>query len=164
MVLTCIQLQLEICHLGIHIKLMRRSLHESKTTQTEINCSQILQFQTLFRSFVGSLVCARYQKNNNLTSHHLLGGSIAHSRLSGHRPSANDVTGGGWGWGVGATTNSAFVTLQNCFRESSVVNIWRHKYLTSVTRFGNLLNFGQLFKAFGNNYFAQIAHISSTFL
>ena len=74
---------------------MRRSLHESKTTQTEINCSQKLQFQTLFRSFVGSLVCARYQKNNNLTSHHLLGGSIAHSRLSGHRPSANDVTGGG---------------------------------------------------------------------
>ena len=29
----------------------------------------------------------------------------------------------------------------------------------SVTRFGDLLDFGQLFKAFGFNYFAQIAHI-----
>ena len=30
---------------------------------------------------------------------------------------------------------------------------------TSVTRLGNLLHVGQLFKAFGNNYFAQIVHI-----
>ena len=30
---------------------------------------------------------------------------------------------------------------------------------SSVTRLGNLLQFGQLFKACGNNYFAQIAHI-----
>ena len=29
----------------------------------------------------------------------------------------------------------------------------------SVTRLDNLLHFGQLFKACGNNYFAQIAHI-----
>ena len=29
----------------------------------------------------------------------------------------------------------------------------------SVTKLGDLLHFGQLFKAFGNNYFAQIAHI-----
>ena len=31
--------------------------------------------------------------------------------------------------------------------------------VTSVTRLGNLLDFGQPFKAFGNNYFAQISHI-----
>ena len=30
---------------------------------------------------------------------------------------------------------------------------------SSVTRFGDFLHFGQLFKACGNNYFAQIAHI-----
>ena len=29
----------------------------------------------------------------------------------------------------------------------------------SVTRLGNLLYFGQLFKVCGNNYFAQITHI-----
>ena len=29
----------------------------------------------------------------------------------------------------------------------------------SVTRLGDLLDFGQLFKAFGNSYFAQISHI-----
>ena len=33
----------------------------------------------------------------------------------------------------------------------------------SVTRLGNLLHFGQLFKAYGNNYFVQIAHISRQF-
>ena len=33
----------------------------------------------------------------------------------------------------------------------------------SVTRLGNLLHFGQLFKAYGNNYFAQIAHILGNF-
>ena len=31
-------------------------------------------------------------------------------------------------------------------------------FVSSVTRFGNLLHFGQLFKAWGNNYFAQIAN------
>ena len=35
--------------------------------------------------------------------------------------------------------------------------------LASVTRLGNLLHFGQLFKAYGNNYFAQIAHILGNF-
>ena len=35
---------------------------------------------------------------------------------------------------------------------------------TSVTRLGDLLDFGQLFKAFGNNYFAQILHIIRQFL
>ena len=34
---------------------------------------------------------------------------------------------------------------------------------TSVTRFGNLFHFEQLFKACGNNYFAQIAHIFRQF-
>ena len=33
----------------------------------------------------------------------------------------------------------------------------------SVTRLGNLLHFGQLFKTCGNNYFAQITHILSNF-
>ena len=35
---------------------------------------------------------------------------------------------------------------------------------TSVTRLGDLLYFGQLFKACGNNYFAQIANIFRQFL
>ena len=33
----------------------------------------------------------------------------------------------------------------------------------SVTRLGYLYHFGQLFKACGNNYFAQIAHILGNF-
>ena len=33
----------------------------------------------------------------------------------------------------------------------------------SVTRFGDLFHFGQLFKACGNNYFTQIAHILGNF-
>ena len=36
--------------------------------------------------------------------------------------------------------------------------------LGSVTRLGDLLNFGQLFKLFGNNLFAQISHILKQFL
>ena len=35
--------------------------------------------------------------------------------------------------------------------------------VTSVTRLGDLLHFGQLFKACGNNYFAQIAHFYGHF-
>ena len=35
---------------------------------------------------------------------------------------------------------------------------------SSVTRSGDLLDFGQLFKAFGNNQFAQISHILRQFL
>ena len=36
--------------------------------------------------------------------------------------------------------------------------------LNSVTRLGDLLHFGQLFKACGNNYFARISHILRQFL
>ena len=36
--------------------------------------------------------------------------------------------------------------------------------VASVTRLGDLLDFGQLFKAFGNNYFALISHIFRQFL
>ena len=35
---------------------------------------------------------------------------------------------------------------------------------TSATRLGDLLDFAQLFKTFGNNYFAQISHILRQFL
>ena len=34
----------------------------------------------------------------------------------------------------------------------------------SVTRLGDLLDFEQLFKAFGDNDFAQIAHVLGNFL
>ena len=34
----------------------------------------------------------------------------------------------------------------------------------SVTILVDLLDFGQVFKAFGNNYFAQISHILRQFL
>ena len=37
-------------------------------------------------------------------------------------------------------------------------------HIDSVTKLGDLLDFGQLFKAFGNNYFAQILHILRQFL
>ena len=36
--------------------------------------------------------------------------------------------------------------------------------MISVTRLGNIFNFWQLFKAFGNNKFAQISHILRQFL
>ena len=35
--------------------------------------------------------------------------------------------------------------------------------LISVTRLGDFLDFGQVFKAFGNNYFAQLSHIEIIF-
>ena len=38
------------------------------------------------------------------------------------------------------------------------------QYVTSVTRLGDLLHFGQLFKACGINYFAQITHILGNFV
>ena len=38
------------------------------------------------------------------------------------------------------------------------------RVLSNVTRLGDLLDFGQLFKAFGNNWFAQISHMSRQFL
>ena len=40
---------------------------------------------------------------------------------------------------------------------------WNMLNLHSVTRLGDLLHFGQLFKACGSNYFDQIAHILGTF-
>ena len=40
----------------------------------------------------------------------------------------------------------------------------RQAEANSVTRLGDLMHFGQLFKASGNNYFAQIAHIFMQFL
>ena len=46
----------------------------------------------------------------------------------------------------------------------SILNSKNRFDLTSVTRFDDLLNFGQVFKAFGNNYFAQISHILWQFL
>ena len=36
--------------------------------------------------------------------------------------------------------------------------------VVSVTRLGDLLDFGKLFKAFDNNYFVQISHILRQFL
>ena len=49
---------------------------------------------------------------------------------------------------------------------------WRNKLpqfftlleMTSVTRLGDLLHIGQLYKANGNNYLAQIAHIVRQFV
>ena len=38
------------------------------------------------------------------------------------------------------------------------------RLVNSVTRLGDFLHFGQLFKAYGNNYFAQIAHSCRQFL
>ena len=37
-------------------------------------------------------------------------------------------------------------------------------FSNSVTRLGDILHFGQTFKAGGNNYFTQIAHIVRQFL
>ena len=36
--------------------------------------------------------------------------------------------------------------------------------VNNVTRFGNFLDFGQLFKAYGNNYLAQISYNLRQFL
>ena len=45
-----------------------------------------------------------------------------------------------------------------------MANLLRHsKLLISVTRLGDLLHSGQLFKASDNNCFAQIAHILGIF-
>ena len=59
--------------------------------------------------------------------------------------------------------------LENRRRQTALLQLQstsRDQYLklfvvaggTSVTRLGDLLHFVQLFKACGNNYFAQIAH------
>ena len=43
------------------------------------------------------------------------------------------------------------------------LHLCRFTTASSVTRLGDLFHFGQLFKAGGNNYFAQIAHIFDKF-
>ena len=43
-------------------------------------------------------------------------------------------------------------------------DIYGQSETTSVTRLGNLMHFGQLFQACGDNYFAQIAHIFRQFV
>ena len=50
------------------------------------------------------------------------------------------------------------IAMQVCIE----IKKWRAK--SSVTRSGDLLDFGQLFKAFGYNLFAQISHILRQFL
>ena len=49
------------------------------------------------------------------------------------------------------------VILKVYFKQTSLIGI-------SVTRLGNLLHFGQLFKACGNIYLAQITHVFRQFL
>ena len=65
-----------------------------------------------------------------------------------------------------------FVRTKINKKEGGLVDIQtlRVKFVTPfylrgrVTRLGNLLHFEQLFKAFGNNEFAQISHIFRQFL
>ena len=47
--------------------------------------------------------------------------------------------------------------------EKCVLILTRY-YYCSVTRLGDLLHFGQLFKDCGNNYYAQMANIYRKFL
>ena len=53
---------------------------------------------------------------------------------------------------VAVTTSDAWIGLSN------------KKVIISVTRLGDLLHFGRLFKTSGNNYFAPIAYIFRQFL
>ena len=55
------------------------------------------------------------------------------------------------------TSITGQIDLSNWFMISSLIS------KTSVTRSGDLLDFGQLFKAFGNNWFAQISHVHRQF-
>ena len=53
-------------------------------------------------------------------------------------------------------------TNENETKRQGLSQIYQSKrvfFACSVTRLADLLHFGQLFKACGNNYFAQIAHI-----
>ena len=45
-----------------------------------------------------------------------------------------------------------------------IIICWEEQVKNSVTRLGDLLHFGQLFKVCGNKYFAQIAYIFIQFL
>ena len=51
-----------------------------------------------------------------------------------------------------------------CWPKTSFENASRMLAIDSMTRFVDLLDFVQLFKAFGNNKFAQISHIFRHFL
>ena len=60
------------------------------------------------------------------------------------------------------------VTLNLCHTIINFFDLWMTLISTfsvpsSVTRLGDLLHFGQLFKASSNNYFAKIAHIFGNF-
>ena len=55
------------------------------------------------------------------------------------------------------------VTLEHFYTKLKNLFISYECTYSSVTRMGDLLHFGQLFKAFGNNYFAQITHILGNF-
>ena len=64
--------------------------------------------------------------------------------------------------------NSSQVKNAKNWKQNSTITTNQHnrgqresQAVISVTRLGDLLDFGQLFKAFGNNWFAQIAHIFS---
>ena len=61
---------------------------------------------------------------------------------------------------VPSTPSIQAAALHSSVTPSSVKMLLR----SSVTRFGDLLHFGQPFKACGNNYFSQIAHISGNFV
>ena len=57
-------------------------------------------------------------------------------------------------------SNKVLTKLQNAAK------IWPQslRVWVSVTRLGDLLDFGELLKAYGNNKFAQISHILRQFL
>ena len=60
-------------------------------------------------------------------------------------------------------TNIQWAT-QSRARGLGALQYFHIKGMSSVTRLGDLLHLGQLFKACGNNYFVQIAHIFRQFL
>ena len=66
---------------------------------------------------------------------------------------------GGDSCSKGCEFESRYRILDEHFAQLFVVKI-----VISVTRLGNLLDFGQSYKAFGNNYFAQISYILRQFL
>ena len=60
----------------------------------------------------------------------------------------------------GSKFNSKFLLFLSIQKgPSQKLNPFLSLIRSSVTRLGDLLDFGQLFKACGNNYFAQISHI-----
>ena len=60
-----------------------------------------------------------------------------------------------------AVETTIIVVIKRLPGSTRVFVLWSS---TSVTSSGDLLRFGQLFKACGNNYFAQIIHIFRQFL